>query len=398
MKKILVLMLIGVMVLCCSCGSSDSAKEDTEKTQVSADTQDTAGTTTPADDTTPVPTEAPTPVPTEAPVDDTPMDTTDFDPNGDIAPEFCAVWKYSDDTESDNFIGIYYGNTFVIVDDESYIEGTVKPLSPDEIQLIGNDGTEIMTLTMSSLGTLLTEDGRSLFYYLDVVDERLNEDNGNSYAEAFDISDEELEVYFNENCFYSVDNEFNADVMRALFPFVGCWTLQGEREYFIDETFAYRGIMIYADNAWTWVNAYGIPAMTPGQITSADQNSITLYDATTDSVFTLTMEDPATGLLAADNGDTYAYQGGTHVEYPLQGAPVEVLGKWASDEGFGNFLIDRTGMVVFDDAPDIAASVSTLSVDAIAITIGDESTEISIYEAPAGILVDSLGTVYYRAE
>ena len=426
MKKLFTLMLICVMVMCSACGSGDSKPDADSTTQTPADTTTPVNTQTPADTTTPVDTQAPadttTPVDTQAPADETtptpvseltpmptdepsdivPDDTTDFDPDGDIAPEFCAVWKYTDDTESDNFVGIYYGNTFVIVDNETYIEGTVKPVSPSEILLVGNDGTEIMSLTMSSMGTLQTTDGRSLFYYLDVVDERVNDDAVSdnpfymAYAAALMADDEELLNYFVNNCFYSVDSEFDADVMRTVYPFIGRWMLSYEGDYFIDETFAYRGIMIYADNAWTWVNAYGIPAMTPGQVISADQSSVTLYDAGSDSVFTLTVDSE--GALVADNGDTYNIVSGTEIEYPLQGAPIEVIGKWTGDEGLGGFLIDRTGMVVFDEAPEYTASVSTLSRDTIAFTIGDESTEISIYEAPAGILVDSLGTVYYKAE
>lgn len=218
-------------------------------------------------------------------------------------------------------------------------------------------------------------------------------------SEAFKFaqtaSGEQMEDFFAGNCFFGVDSEFNADTVRALYPFVGKWALLYDGEYFINETFAYRGILIYADSTWTWVNGYGVPAMTPGRVIRAEQDSITLYEEQSGSTITL-LVDSEGALIAGE--DTYRYSSGTDIDYPLQGTPVELLGKWKGDEGIGNFYIDRTGMVIFNDNPETSGTVVTISRDTISIENGNNVTEIGIYEAPAGILVDSLGNVYRRDE
>ena len=317
-------------------------------------------------------------------------------PNTNLAPEFCAVWKYSGNEKPDYSITIFYGNTYTIVDGDEITEGTISVLSPETIALLDAEGNTVEILSMTPWGTIETEDGEDFYYYLDVVDER---EYGSEYGMHYDegMSDEELEVFFENNAFYAVDSEFEADSMRELAPVVGYWALQNESEYVIDESFAYKGIMVYSDGVWTWVNAFGIPSANPNTVSRIDSASVVLHDDTENKDISFSFNDSSE--LEGSDGSIYKkVNDNVEVDYPKRGVSTDVLGIWCCEDGLGTFLIDRDGMATFFDEGMGMGSVETTDAEHILVSCSLGTYSLSTYEANSGILYDDDGNVYQRTK
>ena len=185
--------------------------------------------------------------------------------------------------------------------------------------------------------------------------------------------------------------------MRELAPVVGYWALQNESEYVIDESFAYKGIMVYSDGVWTWVNAFGIPSANPNTVSRIDSASVVLHDDTENKDISFSFNDSSE--LEGSDGSIYKkVNDNVEVDYPKRGVSTDVLGIWCCEDGLGTFLIDRDGMATFFDERMGMGSVETTDAEHILVSCSLGTYSLSTYEANSGILYDDDGNVYQRTK